>query len=94
MWLVDEMAALPPNLARYTERIGEVPFSGVFGTLAHPLDAVNREIQINRLKALAETYPEAEGYWLNFSEVYYPLNFGKHKAFFPNRHRHSRSFTN
>ncbi len=82
MWLVDEMAALPPNLGRYTERIGEVPFNGVFGALPHPLDPVNREIQVNRLKALVETYPEAQGYFLNFSEVYFPVNTAPHKDFF------------
>ena len=31
-----------------------------------PLDPVNREIQVNRLKALKETYPEAEGYLPEF----------------------------
>ena len=27
---------------------------------------------VNRLKAFADTYPEAAGYLLNFSEVYVP----------------------
>lgn len=73
MWIVDEIAALPPNLAPYTGRIGPLPFEGVFGTFVNPLDPVNREIQVNRLKALKDTYPEAEGYFLNFPEVYYAL---------------------
>ena len=37
VWLVDEMASLPPNLAVYTERIGNLPFEGIFGTFVHPL---------------------------------------------------------
>jgi hypothetical protein len=82
VWLVDEMAVLPPNLARYTQRIGPLPFEGVFGTFADPLDAVNREIQVNRLKALRDTYPEAEGYFLNIPEVYYSLNSAKDLDFF------------
>ncbi len=82
VWLVDEMAVLPPNLARYTERIGPLPFEGVFGTFVDPLDPVNREIQVSRLKALKDTYPEAEGYLLNIPEVYFPLNSAKDLDFF------------
>jgi hypothetical protein len=82
VWLVDEISALPPNLARHGERIGDLPFEVVFGTFMHPLDPVNREIQANRLKAMIDTYPEAAGYLLNFSEVYMPLNNAKHRDFF------------
>lgn len=82
VWLVDETAVLPPNLARYTARIGPLPFEGVFGTFVDPLDPVNREIQVNRLKALKDTYPEAEGYLLNIPEVYFPLNSAKDLDFF------------
>jgi hypothetical protein len=82
VWLVDEMAPLPPNLARYTEAIGDLPFNGIFGTFVHPLDPINREIQVNRLKALVATYPEAAGYFLNIPEVYYPLNTPTHHDFF------------
>jgi hypothetical protein len=82
MWIVDELAALPPNLARYTGRIGPLPFEGVFGSFVDPLDPVNREIQANRLKALKEAYPEAEGFFLNIPEVYYPLATAKDLAFF------------
>jgi hypothetical protein len=82
MWIVDEIAALPPNLARYTERIGPLPFEIVFGTFVDPLDPVNQEIQVNRLKTLSDTYPEAEGYFLNIPEVYYPLNRPKDLEFF------------
>ncbi len=62
VWLAVELASLPPNLARYTEKVGELPFQNLMGTFAHPLDEVNREIQVNRLKALVDTYPEAEGF--------------------------------
>jgi len=82
MWIVDEIGALPPNLARYAERIGPLPFERVFGTFVDPLDPVNREIQVNRLKALKETYPEAEGFFLNIPEVYYPLKSPKDLDFF------------
>ena len=82
VWLVDEISVLPPNLARHGERIGDLPFEGVFGTFMHPLDPVNREIQANRLKAYIDTYPEAAGYLLNFSEVYVPQNNAKHRDFY------------
>jgi hypothetical protein len=82
MWIVDELAVLPPNLARHTDRIGPLPFEGVFGTFVDPLDPVNREIQVNRLRALKDTYPEAEGYFLNIPEVYYALTRARDRDFF------------
>jgi hypothetical protein len=82
VWLADEISVVPPNLARHGERIGVLPFEGVFGTFLHPLDPVNREIQVNRLKAFADTYPEAAGYLLNFSEVYEAQNNAKHRSFY------------
>lgn len=82
VWLAVEMASLPPNLARYSEPVGTLPFSNIFGTFVHPLDPVNREIQVNRLKALVETYPEAEGYFLVFAESYPKLDIPKYRTFF------------
>ncbi len=82
VWPVVEMGSLPPNLARHGEIVGEAPFNYVFGTFLHPLDPVNREIQVNRLKALAETYPQAEGFFLNFAELYPELATDKHRDFF------------
>jgi hypothetical protein len=82
VWLAVEMATLPPNLARHGEMIGEAPFNYLFGTFLHPLDPVNREIQVERLKALAQTYPGAEGVFLNFAELYPDLRAEKHLAFF------------
>lgn len=82
VWLAVELATLPPNLDRYCEKVGELPFQNLMGAFAHPLDEVNREIQVNRLKALIDTYPEAEGYFLNVGEMYPELNNEKHRAFF------------
>src|ERR1019366_4326462 len=65
VWLAIELDALPPNLARYCEEVGSLPFLDLSGAFVHPLDEVNREIQVNRLKALFDTYPDAEGYFLN-----------------------------
>jgi hypothetical protein len=86
VWLAVEEALLPPNLARYCERLGALPFGYIAGTWVQPLDPVNREIQVNRLKALIDTYPEAEGYFLVFSEGYPEPNTAKYGDFF-NRER-------
>jgi len=82
VWLAVELAALPPNLARPGEIVGESPFNYLVGTFLHPLDPVNREIQVSRLKALAQTYPQAEGIFLNFAELYPELANEKHRDFF------------
>ena len=82
MWLAIEIAALPPNLARYCERVGELPFHNIVGTFVQPLDPVNREIQTNRLRALFTTYPEADGYFMVFSEVYPEINTSKYRSYF------------
>jgi len=82
VWLVVELASLPPNLARHGEIIGDAPFQYLFGTFLHPLDPVHREIQLSRLKALVAAYPQAEGIFLNFAELYPELANDKHRAFF------------
>jgi hypothetical protein len=82
VWLALELATLPPNLARYCEQVGSLPFHELMGAFVHPLDEVNRKIQVNRLKALIDTYPEAEGYFLNVGEMYPELNNEKHRDFF------------
>lgn len=82
VWPAVELAALPPNLARYCERVGDLPFNNIFGTFVHPLDPVNREIQVNRFKALVENYPEADGYFFVFAEMYPELDNENHHAFF------------
>jgi hypothetical protein len=85
VWLALETAAVPPNLGRHGEIVGEAPFNYLFGTFLHPLDPVHREIQLERLKAVAETYPEAEGIFLNLAELYPELRTEKHRAFFERR---------
>ena len=82
VWLAVELPSLPPNLARYCEKVGELPFQNLMGAFTHPLDEVNREIQVSRMKALIDTYPEAEGYFFNVGEMYPPLYNEKHHAFF------------
>lgn len=82
IWLALEMASLPPNLARYCERVGELPFNRVFGTFVQPLDKTCREIQANRLRALFSTYPKADGYFLVFPEAYPDINTEKYRTFF------------
>ncbi|MFN8008349.1 MAG: alpha-glucuronidase family glycosyl hydrolase [Terriglobia bacterium] len=82
VWLAIEMAALPPNLAQFTERVGALPFHPIFGTFVHPLDPVNREIQVERLKSLINTYPDVEGYFLVLAELYPELNTEKYHEFF------------
>lgn len=82
VWLVIEMASLPPNLARHAQTVGAQPFDSLFGTFVHPLDPVNRDIQVNRLQAVAKAYPGAEGVFLNFAELYPDLKTGQHKKFF------------
>src|SRR5436190_18955314 len=73
---------MPPNLARHGEIVGDAPFHYLQGSFMHPLDPVNRELQVVRLKALAETYPEAEGVYLNFAELYADIANEKHHDFF------------
>jgi hypothetical protein len=82
VWPAVELAALPPNLARYCERVGDLPFHNIFGSFVHPLDPVNREIQVDRFRALVQSYPEAEGYFFVFAEMYPELDNEKHHAFF------------
>lgn len=82
IWPVIELSSLPPNLARYSEIVETAPFDHLFGSFVHPLDPVNREIQVARLKALAQTYPQAEGYFLDFAELYPDLaTKRKHREF-------------
>jgi hypothetical protein len=82
VWPAVEMGTLPPNLARYCERVEDLPFNPIDATFVHPLDPVNREIQVNRLRALVATYPEAEGYFFVYAENYPELNNAKYHDFF------------
>ncbi|HUZ45264.1 MAG TPA: alpha-glucuronidase family glycosyl hydrolase [Terriglobia bacterium] len=82
VWLAIEIASLPPNLARFCDRVGDLPFNRVFGTFVQPLDPTNREIQTNRLRALFASYPNADGYFLIFPEMYPEINTPKYRAFY------------
>ncbi len=82
VWLVVELASMPPNLARHGEIVGDAPFNYIFGSYMHPLDPVMRELQVSRMKAIAETYPQIEGLYLNFAELYPDLANDKHRDFF------------
>jgi len=55
VWLAIEMGSLAPNMARFAEAVGPLPYHYIFGTFVHPLDPVNREIQTAQLKALIAT---------------------------------------
>jgi hypothetical protein len=70
VWLGIDACVLPPNLARYCRRTGPLPFEPVFGTYVSPTDPTTHEINEIRMKALFETYPEADGYFLFISEGY------------------------
>lgn len=87
VWLVDEMSSLPPNLGRYGDIAGDRPFEAVFGAIMNPLDPVNREIQLIKLKAIIKAYPEAAGYYLNFPEVYFTRDEAKTRAFYADQEK-------
>jgi hypothetical protein len=70
VWLGIDACVLPPNLARYARRAGPLPFEPIFGTYVSPSDPATDEINESRMKALFETYPEADGYFLLISEGY------------------------
>ncbi|MEN6601847.1 MAG: hypothetical protein ABFD86_05475, partial [Bryobacteraceae bacterium] len=71
-WLAIDPVSLPANLARHARaRTGDLPFHPIMGGVyVCPVDPVVDEINENRLKSLVSTYPEAEGYFLWFPELY------------------------
>ncbi len=71
-WLAIDPVSVPPNLGRFARnRAGDLPFQPVLGgAYLCPADPVAHEINENRLKSLFATYPEAEGYFLWFPELY------------------------
>jgi len=71
-WLAIDPVSMPPNLARFARsRAGDLPFQPVLGgAYACPSDPVVHEINESRLKSLFTTYPEAEGYFLWFPELF------------------------
>jgi len=72
VWLCVDPTTLPGNLARFATRAAnyEAPFHPILGTHMCPADPELHEMNENRLRALAETYPEAEGYFLYIPEMF------------------------
>jgi hypothetical protein len=71
-WLAIDPVSMPPNLARFARnRSGDLPFQPVLGgAYTCPADPVVHEINESRLKSLFATYPEAEGYFFWFPELF------------------------
>jgi len=72
VWLCVDPTTLPGNLARFATRAAnyDVPFHPILGTHMCPADPELHEMNENRLRALVETYPEAEGYFLYIPEMF------------------------
>ena len=72
VWLCVDPTTLPGNLARFSTRATnyQIPFHPILGTHMCPADPELHEMNENRLRALAETYPEAEGYFLYIPEMF------------------------
>jgi hypothetical protein len=72
VWLCVDPTTLPGNLARFAHRASNrpVPFDQILGTHMCPADPELHEMNENRLRALVETYPEAEGYFMYAPEMY------------------------
>jgi hypothetical protein len=71
-WLAIDPVSLPANLARHARsRAGRLPFDPIMGGVyTCPADPVVDSINEARLASLVKTYPEAEGYYLWFPELY------------------------
>jgi len=82
-WLAIDPVSVPPNLARFARnRTGDLPFQPVLGgAYMCPADPVAHEINASRLKSLFQTYPEAEGYFLWFPELYPTCEDDKSRAY-------------
>jgi len=72
VWLCVDPTTLPGNLARFSNRAANlsVPFHPILGTHMCPADPELHEMNESRLKALVNTYPEAEGYFLYIPEMF------------------------
>ncbi len=72
VWLCIDPTTLQANHARFARRAAnlQLPFHPILGTHMCPADPVLHEINTERIRALAETYPEAEGYILYLPEMY------------------------
>jgi hypothetical protein len=83
-WLAIDPVSVPVNLSRFAPtRTGDLPFHDVLGGVYMcPGDPVAQEINANRMKSLLSTYPQAEGYFLWFPEMYPVCEDGKSQAFY------------
>ena len=72
VWLCVDPTTLPGNLARFAHRASNrpVPFDQILGTHMCPADPELHEMNENRLRALVEAYPEAEGYFMYAPEMF------------------------
>jgi hypothetical protein len=72
VWLCVDPTTLPGNLARFAHRAPnlQLPFHPILGAHMCPADPELHEMNENRLRALVETYPEAEGYFLYVPEMF------------------------
>jgi hypothetical protein len=72
VWLCVDPTTLPGNLARFAHRASNrpVPFDPILGAHMCPADPELHEMNENRLRALVETYPEAEGYFMYAPEMF------------------------
>jgi hypothetical protein len=72
LWLGLDPTTLPANLARFAHRSTNMPlpFHPIVMAQMCPADPELHEINEIRLRALVETYPEAEGYWLIIPELF------------------------
>ena len=71
-WLAIDPVSIPPNLGRFARnRSGDLPFQPVLGgAYMCPDDPVAHEINESRLRSLFATYPDAQGYFLWFPELF------------------------
>ena len=90
VWLSVDPTTLPQNLARYGRRAENWTWRADFilGTPMCPGDPVLHEINEDRLRALAETYPEAEGYFLFLPELYPKCSHPDDKAVLAEERKH------
>ncbi len=103
-WLAIDPVSVPPNLGRFARnRAGDLPFQPILGgAYMCPADPVAHEINESRLKSLFATYPEAEGYFLWFPELYPNCDDEKSRAytlqerpkFFPDESLHWTAYAN
>jgi hypothetical protein len=82
-WLAIDPVSVPPNLGRFADnRAGDLPFQPVLGgAYMCPADPVAHEINESRLRSLFATYPEAQGYFLWFPELYPVCDDARSRAY-------------